>query len=156
MTSDRTSKNEIGPSSLVHERPSSPPGAINTTAPSVRRGWQCERLRPLIFQKHLLTELAPWLVNWGLVHWFPTTQPGCRGFTGPVPPPLWMSVRYSVEKLRNTTTPWRLCQDYVSGLCRLLDWERRPFFHLLRLTTGSGLCSGTKPPHNGFSSKSLS
>lgn len=43
----------------------------------------------LIFQKSVLTELAP-NTNCAIANWS-----GCRGFTGPFPPPLWMS-RYSV------------------------------------------------------------
>ena len=40
---------------------------------------------PLIFQKSLLPGLAP-----RFAASITDNLPGCRGFTGPVPPPLWM------------------------------------------------------------------
>ena len=73
-------------------------------ASSERRGLQCGFLRPLILQKYLLSELAPGDVSISpplpTVATNQSTTPGsaeldnsgCRGFTGPFPPPLWMSV----------------------------------------------------------------
>jgi len=71
--------------------------------------------RPLIFQNVLLPELAPWLA------------PGCRGFTGPVPLPLWIrayrmlfSCRYEGPYL----FPYRRTQNsQIPGARKLIRYK---------------------------------
>jgi len=48
---------------------------------------------PLIFQNEpVLPELAPGAGTDGHRYGMVSLRPGCRGFTGPVPPPLWIRV----------------------------------------------------------------